>query len=83
MPLTWWIAGVREALFPGGPSSIGGAGSSVDGRHRDRTRRSSPVLLGALLVTGAVWYTRRDRAASGSSERRAKERGLLDQTTGS
>ncbi len=24
-PLTWWIAGVRQALFPGGPSSIGGA----------------------------------------------------------
>ncbi len=26
-PLSWWIAGVRQALFPGGPSSIGGPGS--------------------------------------------------------
>src|SRR4029079_18725058 len=26
-PLTWWIEGVRQALFPGGVSSVGGAGS--------------------------------------------------------
>ena len=59
-PITWWVEGVRGALFPGGPSSIGGAG---------RCGRLSPgpsapdglVVLAALLLTGARRYTRGDR----------------------
>jgi ABC-2 type transport system permease protein len=81
MPVTWWVAAVREALFPGSPSSIGGEGSlwtAVTG-----TAAPSPeVLLGALLVTGAVG-TLAATVLFGISERRAKEQGLLDRTTGS
>jgi len=81
MPVTWWVAAVREALFPGSPSSIGGEGSlwtAVTGTAAP----SSEVLLGALLVTGAVG-TLAATVLFGISERRAKEQGLLDRTTGS
>ena len=80
-PLPWWIEGVRHAVFPGGTSGIGGPGSlwtSVTGTAAPGVE----TLLVALLVTGALVTL----AATGifrSSERRAKDRGLLDQTTGS
>jgi ABC-2 type transport system permease protein len=80
-PVTWWIASVREALFPGGPTSIGGAGSawaSITGTVApDRL-----TILVALLVTGAVG-TLAATVVFRISERRAKDRGLLDMTTGS
>jgi ABC-2 type transport system permease protein len=80
-PLSWWMAGVREALFPAGPSSIGGAGSlyaSLAGRMQPG---AGEIVL-ALLVTGAV-VTLTAVLAFRASERRAKDRGLLDETTGS
>ena len=43
-PLTWWIAGIREALFPGGPDSIGGPGSlfeALSGHANPTAPRSS------------------------------------------
>jgi len=80
-PLTWWVEGVRHAVFPGGPSSVGGPGSlwmTVTG-----TPAPDPTtIIVALLGTGALVTL----AATGVfrlSEHRAKERGLLDQTTGS
>jgi ABC-2 type transport system permease protein len=80
-PLTWWIEGVREALFPGGLTAVGGAGSlfsSVGGPERPE-----PLLtIAALLATGAV-ATLAAIAVFRTSDRRAKDRGLLDQTTGS
>ena len=80
-PVTWWIAGVREALFPGSPTSIGGPGSLwtavTEAAAPDR-----PTILLALLVTGAVG-TLGAIVAFRISERRAKDRGLLDMTTGS
>jgi ABC-2 type transport system permease protein len=80
-PLPWWIEGVRHAIAPGGTSGIGGPGSlwtSVTGT----TAPSTSTIIVALLVTGALVTL----AATGifrSSERRAKDRGLLDRTTGS
>ena len=80
-PLTWWVEGVRQALFPTGPSSVGGPGSL----WTDVTGTVAPdpaVIVVALLATGALVTL----AATGVfrvSERRAKDRGLLDQTTGS
>jgi ABC-2 type transport system permease protein len=80
-PLPWWIEGVRHAIFPGGTSGVGGPGSlwtSVTGTAAPGV----DTILVALLVTGALVTL----AATGifrSSERRAKDRGLLDQTTGS
>lgn len=81
VPLTWWLAGVRQALFPGGTSSIGGAGSFYTGLT-GRTEPTGAEILVALAVTtlvvallAAIIYR--------LSERRAKDRGLFDMTTGS
>ena len=80
-PISWWVAGVRRAVLPDGPSSIGGAGSlwtSVTG-----TAAPEPVILiGGLFLTGAV-TTLVATALFRGSERRARDRGLLDRTTGS
>ena len=80
-PVTWWIAGVREAVLPGGPSSIGGAGSvwtAVTGSAAP----DALTITGALFVTG-VLITLGATVIFRSSERRARDRGLLDRTTGS
>jgi ABC-2 type transport system permease protein len=80
-PLTWWVEGVRHAVFPAGQSSIGGPASL----WIDVTGTAAPdalTIVLALLGTGALVTL----AATGVfrvSERRAKDRGLLDQTTGS
>lgn len=80
-PITWWVAGVRMAVVPDGPSSIGGAGSLWTGV----TGTAAPdalMVLGALFVTGAL-VTLAAIAVFRSSERRARDLGLLDRTTGS
>ncbi len=80
-PVTWWVAGVREAILPGGPSSIGGAGSVWTAV----TGSASPdplAIVGALFLTGAM-TTLVATAMFRGSERRARDRGLLDRTTGS
>jgi ABC-2 type transport system permease protein len=80
-PLTWWLAGIREALFPGGLSSIGGPGSL----WLETTGRLEPTpteMVLALLATGAL-ATLASTVVFRISERRAKDAGLLDMTTGS
>jgi ABC-2 type transport system permease protein len=80
-PLSWWVEGTRLALFPGGLTAIGGDGSffaSVAGRSNP----SSLEIVVALLLTGTV-ATLAAIAVFRVSDRRAKDRGLLDQTTGS
>jgi ABC-2 type transport system permease protein len=80
-PLTWWIEGVRHAAFPDMPSSVGGAGSLWSTLTGTAAPDAATIIV-ALLATGAVVTL----AATGVfrvSERRAKDRGLLDQTTGS
>jgi ABC-2 type transport system permease protein len=80
-PLAWWIEGVRHAAFPGGVSSIGGP----DSLWSTWTGTAVPdvaTIIVALLATGGLVTL----AATGVfrvSERRAKDRGLLDRTTGS
>jgi ABC-2 type transport system permease protein len=80
-PLTWWIAGVREALFPAGIDSVGGVGSTWHGLTGTLEPGPGEIVL-ALLVTGAL-VTLASFALFRISERRAKNAGLLDQTTGS
>ncbi len=80
-PLTWWIAGVRQALFPGGTSSIGGPGSlwqQLSGQLNPNDVQVVLVLLatGAIVTLGATMLFR-------TAEARAKDRGLIDRTTGS
>jgi ABC-2 type transport system permease protein len=80
-PLTWWLEGVRHALFPAGISSMGGSGSL----YTELTGRTSPdaaTVILALLATGAV-VTLAATVVFRWSEHRAKDRGLIDQTTGS
>jgi len=80
-PLAWWIDGARRAFDAAAPTSIGGAGSlfaSLTGQVTPGTG----VLLVSLLVTGAV-VTLAAAVVFRFSSRRAKERGLLDRTTGS
>ena len=80
-PVSWWIAGMRDALFPGVPSSIGGDGSLWTAVTGSAAPDSLTIVV-ALLVTGAV-ATLAATVLFGISERRAKEQGLLDRTTGS
>ncbi|HEU4672805.1 MAG TPA: ABC transporter permease [Candidatus Limnocylindrales bacterium] len=80
-PLTWWIAAVRTALFPGSPSSIGGEGSLFASLAGHVVPTSAELAI-ALLATGAVG-TLASVVVFRLSERRAKDRGLIDQTTGS
>ena len=80
-PLTWWLEGVRQALFPGGLSAIGGSGSLYTDLSGQLTPGATTIVV-ALLLTGAV-VTLGAAVAFRWSERRAKDRGLIDQTTGS
>lgn len=80
-PLTWWVEGVRRSLFQGGVSAIGGPGALFT----DLTGNTAPTpiqIVLALLVTGAV-ATLAAAVVFRASDRRAKDRGLLDRTTGS
>jgi ABC-2 type transport system permease protein len=80
-PLAWWIEGVRHALDPANPSSIAGPGSLFTSLTGQLTPSTAQVLI-ALLVTGAV-VTLAAAVIFRVSSRRAKDRGLLDRTTGS
>jgi ABC-2 type transport system permease protein len=80
-PLTWWIEGVRLALFPGGLSAVGGPGSLFSQLTGTPAPTSAEIVL-VLLGTGAV-ATLAAVAVFRTSDRRAKDRGLFDQTTGS
>jgi ABC-2 type transport system permease protein len=80
-PLTWWLEGIRHALFPASASGVGGAGSLWE--HLTGTAvPGTPILILALLGTTAL-ATLAAVAGYRWSEHRAKERGLFDQTTGS
>jgi ABC-2 type transport system permease protein len=80
-PFTWWMEGVRLALFPSGLTGVGGAGSAF-AAFTGRLRPEPYEIVIALFVTGVLVTL----AAIGGfriSLHRAKDRGLLDQTTGS
>jgi ABC-2 type transport system permease protein len=81
VPFTWWIEGVRRALFPTGLSAIGGAGSTWASLVGPSVPSGTSIVF-ALLLTGGI-ATLGSMVIFRASERRAKERGLIDQTTGS
>jgi ABC-2 type transport system permease protein len=80
-PLTWWIEGTRHALFSGGVSAIGGPATLYSQLTGAPSPSSAEIVL-MLLATGAV-ATLAAVAVFRASDRRAKDRGLFDQTTGS
>ena len=81
LPLTWWMEGVRRALFPDGVTTVGGPGSLLQGL----IGRSAPdpAMVVVCLLGTTVLVTLAAAVAFRYSERRAKDRGLIDQTTGS
>jgi ABC-2 type transport system permease protein len=81
LPLTWWMEGVRRALFPDGVTGIGGEGSLYSRWMGQAAPGGATILLALLLTT--LLGTLAAAAAFALSERRAKDRGLIDQTTGS
>ncbi|MEO5965553.1 MAG: ABC transporter permease [Candidatus Limnocylindrales bacterium] len=80
-PITWWVAGVRLAVLPDGPSSIGGPGSLWTAVTGSSAPDAGTIVV-ALFVTGAL-ATLAATAIFRSSERHARNLGLLDRTTGS
>jgi ABC-type polysaccharide/polyol phosphate export permease len=80
-PVTWWVAGVRLAILPEGPSSIGGEGSLWTAVTGSAAPDAATIVL-ALCVTGAL-ATLAATASFRHSERHARNHGLLDRTTGS
>jgi len=80
-PLSWWIVGVRDSLFPGGINSIGGAHTMFEAAFGHVAPSGFETVI-ALLVTGAI-ATLGATVIFRVSEHRAKDRGLLDRTTGS
>jgi len=80
-PVTWWVAGVRLAVLPDGPSSIGGEGSLWTAVTGSLAPDAATIVI-VLFVTGAV-ATLAATAIFRASERRARNLGLLDRTTGS
>jgi ABC-2 type transport system permease protein len=78
-PLAWWMGGVRAALFPDAPSTLGGPGSVLESIAGPGAP-SNELLVGALVLTTAVWGAV-SLLAFVRSERRAKDLGLLDRTS--
>jgi ABC-2 type transport system permease protein len=80
-PMTWWLEGVRHALFPGILSGIGGTGSVYTEWTGRLTPSTAEILLvlatstAVVLAIGVLFFR--------WSEHRAKEKGLFDQITGS
>lgn len=81
LPLTWWLEGVRQAVFPGAVSSVGGEGSLYSSLTGNAAPASAEILL-ALIVTTVLAL-----AAAVTvfrwSEHSAKEKGVFDMVTGS
>jgi ABC-2 type transport system permease protein len=80
-PLSWWIEGVRHSVMPGGISGIGGPGTIYTSLTGMSSPSSAEILVG-LTFTAAVAVLA-GVIAFRTSERRARDRGLLDVTTGS
>ena len=80
-PLAWWLEGVRQALFPGIISGIGGEGS-LFAQLTGLGAPGASHILAALAASTAV-LTALAVVVFRVSERRAKQRGLFDQITGS
>jgi len=80
-PLSWWLEGTRQALFPGVATAIGGPGSvwtSWTG-----SPAPSPAQIVALLAITTAVFAVIGLVAFNRSERRARQKGLLDLLSGS
>ncbi|MFN8619197.1 MAG: ABC transporter permease [Chloroflexota bacterium] len=81
IPLTWWLEGVRRALFPQIVDGIGGTGSLWQDLTGTQVPDDTTLLVMLFLSTALATVV--SVAVYRWCEHRARERGLLDQTTGS
>jgi ABC-2 type transport system permease protein len=81
MPLTWWLEGVRQALFAGSLSAIGGQGS-VWASWTGSVVPSNVEIVVALALTTALALGLAV-ACFRWAEHSAKEKGVFDMITGS
>jgi ABC-2 type transport system permease protein len=81
MPLTWWLAGVRQSLFPGSISSAGGTDSLFAEMTGHVAPTSGEIVVGLLVTTTVVTLVA--GVVFQMAQRRVKQRGLIDLTTGS
>jgi ABC-2 type transport system permease protein len=81
VPLTWWLAGVRQALFPGSIPSAGGPGSLFAAMTGHIAPTATEIVLALLLSTAVV--TLLAGVVFRLAQHRVKQRGLIDLTTGS
>jgi ABC-2 type transport system permease protein len=80
-PLAWWLEGVRQALFPGILSGIGGDGSLFAQLTGLAAPGAMHILLALAALTGVL--TALAIAVFRRSEQRAKRLGYFDLTSGS
>jgi len=78
-PLAWWMQGVRLAVFPTAPSTVGGAGSALAGITGSPDVPAALVM--AMLAVTTLVAAGLAAAAFTWSEARAKDKGLIDQTS--
>ena len=78
-PLAWWMGGVRMALFPGAPPTLGGP-DSVLASIAGADAPSAPLVVVMLAITTII-FAALAVSAFHRSERRAKDLGLLDRTS--
>ncbi|HTS14377.1 MAG TPA: ABC transporter permease, partial [Candidatus Sulfotelmatobacter sp.] len=81
LPLTWWMAGFRQAVFPATLTSVGGDGSLYKALTGATAPDSATIVLALLGTT--VLVTLVAAVLFRLSVGRAKDRGLIDRTTGS
>lgn len=80
-PLSWWLEGTRQALFPGVATAIGGPGSvwtSWTG-----TLAPTPTQIIFMLAVTTVVFAVIGLTAFRRSEQRARQKGLFDLVSGS
>ncbi len=80
-PLAWWLEGVRQSLFPGVLSAVGGPGSVWTSWTGTAVPSGGQILVALALTTTAVAIL--GLAAFRWSERRARQKGLFDLVSGS
>ncbi|HWH23504.1 MAG TPA: ABC transporter permease [Candidatus Limnocylindria bacterium] len=81
IPLTWWLEGTRQALFPGSLSAVGGEGSAWTALTGAAEPTSVEIVL-ALAATTAIAVVIA-LVVFRWSEHSAKEKGVFDMITGS
>ena len=81
MPLSWWLEGTRQALFPGIVSGIGGQGSVWTSWTGTPAPTDSQIV--AMLALTSAAFAVIGLAAFRWSEHRARQKGLFDLLSGS